>query len=69
MRLSRWARALLFTGLLLLALGVLPLWLTTSLPGITPPLLFIMAFYLLAPMGTAITAFGLILYAIARVQR
>ena len=69
MRLSRWARAALLVGILLLGLGVGPLWLSTILLPVAPPLIFVMAFYLLAPLGTAITALGLVLYGIALIRR
>ncbi len=66
MRLSRWARATLLTGIILLSLGVLPLWFATQFwPG-NPPVLFSMAFFMLAPLGAVILVFGLILALFAK---
>lgn len=62
MRLSRWARATLVIGSILLGLGIGPLWLVTSFfPGANPEL-FALSFFLLAPLGALITAVGLILW-------
>ncbi|VAW15783.1 hypothetical protein MNBD_ALPHA12-376 [hydrothermal vent metagenome] len=61
MRLSRWARAALMIGAILLGLGLVPLWLVTNfLPG-ADPLIFALAFFLLVPLGTVIFALGIIL--------
>ncbi|HHG89050.1 MAG TPA: hypothetical protein ENJ90_01045 [Devosia sp.] len=68
MRLSRWARATLLIGFILLSLGVLPLWLATLLLPGDPPLLFSMAFFMLAPLGAVIFVFGLLLFVIAVIR-
>ncbi len=68
MRLSRWARATLLIGFIPLSLGVLPLWLATLLLPGDPPLLFSMAFFMLAPLGAVIFVFGLLLYIIAKIR-
>ena len=68
MKLSRWARATLLIGAILLSLGVLPLWLATMfLPG-DAPLLFSMAFFMLAPLGAVLFVFGLLLFIIAKIR-
>ncbi len=69
MRLSRWARAALLTGAILLGIGVLPLTLTSAIAPGAVPLLFIMAFYLLTPLGAAILIFGILLFLIALLRR
>ncbi len=67
MRLSRWARAALLTGIILLTIGVIPLWGATQFwPG-NPPVLFAMAFFLLAPLGSVIFGLGLVLALIAKI--
>lgn len=69
MRLSRWARATLVIGSILLGLGIGPLWLATSfLPGANLAI-FVLAFYLLAPPGAMITIFGLILWLVSLFRR
>ena len=69
MKLSRWARATLVIGAILLAIGILPLWLTDMLfPG-GAPALFILAFYLLTPLGITIFGLGILLFVIAIIRR
>jgi hypothetical protein len=69
MRLSRWARATLVIGSILLGLGIGPLWLATSFfPG-ADPTVFALAFFLLAPLGAVITVFGLILWLVSLFRR
>ena len=65
MKLSRWARATLVIGAILLVLGIVPLWLSASfLPGGAPPL-FALAFYLLTPPGALIFGLGALLFLIS----
>ena len=65
MRLSRWARAALMVGAILLGLGLVPLGLvTTFLPG-ADPVIFALAFFLLVPLGAVIFALGIILWLFA----
>jgi len=64
MKLSRWARAALMVGAILLFLGLVPRLVTTFLPG-SDPLIFALAFFLLVPLGTVIFALGIILWLIA----
>ncbi len=69
MKLSRWARAALMVGAILLFLGLVPLGLvTTFLPG-SDPLIFAMAFFLLVPLGAVILALGIILWLIALLNK
>lgn len=65
MKLSRWARAALMIGAILLFLGLAPLGLvTTFLPG-ADPIIFALAFFLLAPLGAVIFMLGIILLLLA----
>ncbi len=69
MRMSRWARATLVIGSILLGLGIGPLWLTTSFfPG-ADPAIFALAFFLLAPLGAVITVVGVILWLVSLLRR
>ncbi len=65
MRLSRWARATLFTGALLLAIAIVPLWLATLVVPDFVPVLFSLAFFLLAPPGAMIFIAGLLMFLFA----
>ncbi len=69
MRLSRWARATLLTGAILSAIGILPIWLTSVMLAGGAPMLFIMAFYLLTPLGVLLLGLGGGLFLIALVRR
>ncbi|UJQ94457.1 hypothetical protein [Mariluticola halotolerans] len=69
MFLARWAYAALMTGSLLLAIGILPLYvLGTLLNAATPPLVHLL-FLLLSPLGAMIFALGLILWIITLFTR
>lgn len=69
MRLSRWARATLVIGTILLTIGILPLWLSNMIFSGDAPTLFILAFYLLTPLGIAIFGLGTLLFIITMIRR
>ncbi len=69
MKLSRWARATLVIGAILLSIGILPLWLTNMVFSDGAPTLFILAFYLLTPLGVAIFSLGVLLFLVAMIRR
>ncbi|MCF6302795.1 MAG: hypothetical protein L3J13_06290 [Devosiaceae bacterium] len=69
MRLSRWARATLVIGAILSAIGIIPIWLTSLVLSGGAPTIFILAFYLLTPLGVLLLGLGAGLFLIALVRR
>ncbi len=69
MKLSRWARATLFTGALMLAIAIIPLWLSTIFLSGSMPTLFAMAFFMVGPLGAMIFFAGLVMFVIAALRR
>lgn len=65
MTLNRWARAALFTGVLLLSLGMLPIFIvSTFFPAVTS-VWASMALVLVTPLGVIIFVLGLIVWIIS----
>jgi len=69
MSLARWAYAALMTGSLLLAIGILPLYVIGTLLAAPTPVLVHLLFLLLTPPGALIFTLGLILRIIALFTR
>ncbi|MCF6327551.1 MAG: hypothetical protein L3J21_09710 [Devosiaceae bacterium] len=69
MKLSRWARATLFTGALMLAIAIIPLWLSTIFLSSSIPTLFALAFFMVGPLGAMIFFAGLVMFVIAALRR